>query len=160
MIRIAVNTLAAAYCCLLFVSSSTAAELENCDANYSGVTQIFDRMSCLYKNEVLINSVLEKTIAELRKDVQDLQSDVANLKAAATQQGTIIQNLQSDVTTLKSDVSNLKSDADNSVHWGSTLILQSRYSALHKCIWQPDFDNVNAVNCDPHNWWRIDRGTD
>lgn len=46
--------------------------------------------------------------------------------------------------------------ANNAIPNGAGVSLASGYSAIKKCLWQPGFDNVNAVDCGPDIWWRLD----
>lgn len=126
--------------CTLVTAKANAADLENC-ANYPEYQQKTD---CLYKNEVLLNSVLQVTVAELRKSVQDLQGDVSNLKI--------------EVQTLKSNAPDLSKyfKVDDQVKllsnaWGGTCIDNDTHDAGHIQGW-------GCTDHDAAQNWTLKRG--
>jgi len=77
------------------VPTAQAVELKPC----SGTTE--QRVDCLRKNMILLNSSHEAVAADLRKAVTDLTTEVGNLT-------TEVGNLTTLVTTLRTEVDGLK----------------------------------------------------
>lgn len=128
---------------LLISQSVLAADLENC----SRFPEYQQRTDCLYKNEVILNSVLEITVGELRKAVQDMRTEITALKV--------------EVQTLKSSAP----DLSNVVRFGDKVQLRSRqnFAGPGKCIDQrtnPDPvsrpDRVSAADCSGEDVQRWD----
>jgi hypothetical protein len=122
--------------------SAQAADLENC----SRFPEYQQKTDCLYKNEILLNSVIEIAVGELRKTVQEMRTEITAMKI--------------DIQTLKSSTP----DLSGVVRFGDKVQLKSRqnFSGPGKCIDQrtnPDPvsrpDRVAAADCsgeDAQRW--------
>jgi hypothetical protein len=128
---------------LIVTSSVHAADLENCGR----FPEYQQKTDCLYKNEILLNSVLEVAVSELRKTVQELRTEITAMKV--------------DIQTLKSSTPDLL----NVVRFGGKVQLKSRqnFSGPGKCIDQrtnPDPvsrpDRVAAADCSAEDVQRWD----
>jgi hypothetical protein len=69
------------FCASLFATEANAVELEDCN-KLNGIFNFEQRMTCLQKNIVLLNSAFEKVSAELRETAAELRGSVKDLKEA------------------------------------------------------------------------------
>lgn len=80
------------------------------------------------------------------------ETSIANLQAARATAQTALDTANK---ALKAAAA-AQDIANSAIPNGSYILLKSTYSALKKCLAQPNFDAVNAQNCDDRLQWRVD----
>lgn len=113
------------------------------------------------KSKPCNTSCLTSQVIDLQGQVVALQDEVLTLQGLVSAlQGEVkdLQKATNPATTAFATQANLntvKMTAATVIKDGAKVVLCSNYSALTKCLWQSDFDRVNAVDADPGKWWQL-----
>lgn len=91
---------------------------------------------------------LQKNILTLNKRIEDLNNTLEKKIEVAN------ETINTKIDGVDKRIDSVKSSA---ITDGTMVEIQSRYSSLKKCLWQPNFDQVNAVDCAPVISWRLQR---
>jgi len=104
---------------------------------------------------------LTSQVIDLHGQVAALQDEISTLQGlVSTLQGQVkeLQRATDPATTAfatRANLDTVKMTAATAIQDGAKILLCSKYSALTKCLWQSDFDRVNAVDVDPGKWWQL-----
>jgi hypothetical protein len=118
-----------------------------------------DTKKCFYDNETKLNEELErvsKAAAAAGGDAIAAKQEAEAAKSAADDAKTKAGDADSTAGQALEAAGAAQKTADNAIPNGAGVSLLSGYS-LTKCLWQPDYDHVNAVNCGPDLWWKLIR---
>lgn len=105
---------------------------------------------CQEKNQVKKVACLNTRLGVLEKLVKDLDARLVTVKSTA-------DTAKQTADAAKAAADSASSAASGALKNGDSVKLASHYSAIKKCLWQPNFDSVNAVDCSAQILWRLEK---